>query len=266
MAMLWECQLVLCMSAAHSPSSFFLSCGLDIWCAATGTLRIVCQNWWLPGSLLQFLLWKNYQLFTLMTWKIHPFNFNSYKLGLSLCQARSDSGTSDRAGLIEVATILPSVTSDVNPLSLVAALCDVKLHDQRAELGWLFSVYLKGDLKAFFWHKDQVAHNIFSRVSPEIASIPGKLKHLKISLSLCPQRQKWTERKHFLKAFKLEMLNSFDQKLHLSFWQRKIKGLSLQVFLYTRLKNCTFKLFWEFSVLLMQGCCFNRGFNLNFTC
>lgn len=69
----------------------------------------------------------------------------------------------------------------------MAALCDVKLHDQRAELGWLFSVYLKGDLKAFFfWHKDQVAHNIFSRAGPEIASIPGKLELLKISLSLGP--------------------------------------------------------------------------------
>lgn len=119
--------------------------------------------------------------------------------------------------MIEVATILPSVISDVNPLSLVAALCDVKLHDRRAELGWLFSVYLEGDLKAFSWHKDQVAHNIFSRAAPEIASIPRKLKHLKISLSLGPQRQKCTERKHFLKVFKSEMLKSFDQKLHLSF-------------------------------------------------
>lgn len=116
-----------------------------------------------------------------------------------------------------MATILASVISDVNPLSLVAALCDVKLHDQREELGWLFSVYLKGDLKAFFWHKDQMAHNIFSRAGPEIASIPGKLKHLKISLPLRPQRQKLTERKHFLKVFKLEMLDSFDQKFHLSF-------------------------------------------------
>lgn len=183
-----------------------------------------------------------------------------------MCQARSDSRTGDRTGLVEVATILPSVISDVNPLSLVAALCDVKLQDQRAELGWLFAVYLKGDLKAFSWHRDQVADNICSRAGPEIASIPGKLKHLKISLSLGPQRQKWTERKHFLKVFKLEMLNSFDQKLHLSFWQKIIKGLSLQVFLYTRLKNCTFKLLWEFSVLLMQDCYFYRGFNLNFSC
>lgn len=93
---------------------------------------------------------------------MHPFSFNSDKLGLSLCQAHSDSRTGDRTGLIEVATILPSVISDVNPLSLVAALCDVKLHDQREELGRLFSVYLKGDLKACFFGTKIKLHITYS--------------------------------------------------------------------------------------------------------
>jgi len=82
-----------------------------------------------------------------------------------------------------VTTILPSVISDVNPLSLVSALCDAELHDQGAELGWLDSVCLKGGFKALFQHKDQMVHNLFS---PERAFIPGKLKHLKISCSFGP--------------------------------------------------------------------------------
>lgn len=56
--------------------------------------------------------------------------------------------------LIVVATILPSVISDVNSLSLVSAPCSVKLHDQRAELGSCHSVCLRGGFKALSWHKD----------------------------------------------------------------------------------------------------------------
>lgn len=65
-------------------------------------------------------------------------------------------------------TILPSVMSDVNTLSLVSALCDAKLHDQRAELGCLRPVGLRGGFKAPSQHKDQVAHSVFSRADPEI--------------------------------------------------------------------------------------------------
>lgn len=58
-----------------------------------------------------------------------------------------------------VATILPSAISDVNPLSLMSALCDATLHDQRAELGWLCSVCRKGGFKVLSLQKDQTAHN-----------------------------------------------------------------------------------------------------------
>lgn len=71
------------------------------------------------------------------------------------------------------------------PLTLVSALCDARLHSQRAEFDWLHSVCPRGCFKAFSQHQYQVAHRVFSRVGPEIElSSPESLYISKLAFPL----------------------------------------------------------------------------------
>lgn len=94
----------------------------------------------------------------------------------------------------------------------------------------IHSVHLKGDFKAISWHKDQVAHNVLGRPGLEIElSSLESFKISKLASPLVHRGRNALKENTFWKSSN-QMLNSFDQKLHLSFWQRKMKGLTVQIF------------------------------------
>lgn len=119
------------------------------------------------------------------------------------------------------------------------------------------SVCLRDSFRILPWHKDQMAHNVYNRLYPEIEL--SSLESLNLAI-LVNRDRNIAKEKHFLKVFKSEVLNSFYQKLCISFRERKMKNFPN----HKTEKLHPFNLFREFGFVLMKHHYFYTNYPLNF--